>query len=127
MFDKAIGYEFGQGHANKQIRNANKALSKANDKYDEMVRYYTTALNEMESENKQLKFRINEFLGAQTRNKKKFDDLKSSYIKYKEDSKKLMVNEYTKAVDALEVEKKKNILLEEKIRILEMKIEHMEE
>lgn len=72
MFDKTIGYEFSQTQVNKQIKNANRALYKANREYNDMVSYYKNALSENELEIRRLKHRVNEFLEVQERNKKSF-------------------------------------------------------
>lgn len=126
MFDKAIGYEFSQTQVNKQIKNANKALYKANREYNDMVSYYKNALSENELEIRRLKHRVNEFLEVQERNKKKFYDLKQSYLDYKTSSTKLFESEQAKVINELEREKKKTVLLEEKIKVLEATIKYLE-
>lgn len=118
LFDKALGFEYGQNQANKKIRNAERENQRINN-------YYHTALNEKDQEIKQLKKKINEFLVSQEKNKRTYNKLKQDYLHYREESVKLTVTEYGKLQKAYELERKKTMLLEEKIKVLEATIEHL--
>lgn len=118
MFEKILGNEPSRGQANKQTQNGKRETDGVTD-------YYHQALQGKEQEVKLLKHRINQFLEEQTRSKKAFSKLEGEYQKYREDSSKLMNTEYDKMYKAYELEKKKNLLLEEKVRVLEATIEHL--
>lgn len=118
LFDKALGYQTGQNQGNKKLRNAERENQRIND-------YYHHALSSKELEIKQLKQKINQFLISQEKNKKAYYKLKQEYVNYREESTNLVTAEYDKVYKAYELEKKKNLLLEEKVRVLEATIKHL--
>lgn len=118
VFDKAVGYQLSQHQLDKKLRNAERENQRIND-------YYHKALTDREIEIKQLRNKINQFLVSQAKNKKAYYQLKQDYANYREESAKLVTAEYDKVYKAYELEKKKNLLLEEKVRVLEETLKHL--
>lgn len=115
MFEKTLDYKEEHDKVSKQLRYANR-------ENERITEYYHKALQEQEKEIALLKHRIGKFLEDEEQSRKAYNKLKNEYDQYREEVSELTGKQYDKVYRAYEIEKKQNLLLEEKVKLLEMTI-----
>lgn len=104
-----------------------KQLEQAKRENEQINAYYHKALQGRDHEISVLKYRMGEFLETEVANEKKYQLLRDEYDEYQTQVKKLMKAQTDKAYHLYELEKKQNLLLEEKIRVLTATIANFRE
>lgn len=95
-----------------------KQLEQAKRENEQINEYYHKALQSRDREIGVLKYRMGEFLEEAAANEKKYHALESEYEDYQSQVEKLLKEQTDKAYKLYEIEKKQNMLLEEKVRVL---------
>lgn len=119
MVERTRDYKEEHDKVSKQLQYANRENKR-------ITEYYHKALQEQEKEIILLKHRIGKFLEDEEQNRKAYNKLKNEYDQYREEVSKVTSRQYDKIYKAYEIEKKQNILLEEKIKLLEATIIYLQ-
>lgn len=119
MFERKPDYKEEHDKVSKQLKYANR-------ENERITEYYHNALHEQEKEIALLKHRIGKFLEDEEQSRKAYNKLKAEYDQYRDEVNELTSKQYDKVYKAYEIEKKQNLLLEEKINLLEATITYLQ-